>query len=613
MTIEPKTTPTQELFHGIGLQYRVPRYQRDYAWIKEQTEQLWQDLLLASQSEQDYFLGSIVLMKEAGSQQHRIFQIVDGQQRLTTITILLCAIRDLSRHYLINPDNDWCTGIAQGHESSEGAQRCVDYTTQAIVYAGEPDRYYLTINDKDQAVFRDRVQTPQLLPPPNSADLAIRGNEPRITKAWKNAVNWLHSEFLSHPDGFEKLKAFTTYCLTRVYFLAIYVTDDVDAYLLFESLNDRGLELSIADLVKNRLMIVASPDQTQVDIVVSEWDALTRELEASRFGVKDYLRFYWTAFHSPCTSKQLYSKIKERLTPHNVRSELLQWRTHVPFFLQLTSRTQVFPSARYGFDTLESLHAQMATLKYSLCIPFLLAVNKERPALNKPAAKSSLAYLFRVVTAADVSAGKADSLFRSCRQGLKDNESDEDILRRLSDSADASDESFIANLSTRTFEDNSIARYLLTCIHLYNIGGGATPDSTIELEHILPQNEQAWPEFDTLRRKKSDWIYNIGNMTLLEERINAAIKDREFSVKVERYRKRSSRDDFSIATSIPMTYELHNQYSSDPVDASLRAWTASRISERARVFAQTAAAVFDVRFRSNTAGKRASRMRRRAP
>jgi hypothetical protein len=533
-------------------------------------------------------------MPEESGGDDNVFQIVDGQQRLTTSTILLCAIRDMARQYVDRMSTPWFASVDRTTESKEAAQRTIDYARQAIVLSGEPDHYYLTINQKDQSLFRDKVQKEQELSSPESPEMVVKSNESRITKSWKLIVKKIFEDFLGSSDGIVKLKEFVSFCLKRIIFLQIRVDDDVDAYLLFESLNDRGLELSIADLVKNRLMIVASPHEDKVNRVVAEWEGMLRDLEASRFGVKDYLRFYWSAFVTPCTSRQLYSNIKRHLTASNVESEIAHWRSAVGFFLKLTARDLQFPNSAHGYGTIESLHAQLATLRYSVCLPFLLAVNSKRQSLNEAAAKMSLVYLFRVVSIADMSAGKADGVFRACVQALKDGKSDEDVLKPLREAAEANDESFIRNLTTRTFEDNAIVKYLLTCIHLHDLGGGATPDSTIELEHILPQNESAWSSFDDQGKKRAEWIYRIGNATLLEQKVNAAVRDNEFAVKVARYRQRTDSEDFSTATAIPMTYELHTQFINEVGGGPLRAWTAQRITERTQHFANKAAVIFSL-------------------
>jgi len=592
MNISPQTKKVQALFHGLDLQYRVPRYQRDYAWTKDQVEQLWSDLASAFHASQDYFLGSIVVMTEGDGSEQKVFSIVDGQQRLTTVTILLCAIRDLANHFEERPSSPWYSSVEDSPANHEDAAKSLAHARQAIVLSGEPDHYYLTINQKDQTLFRDKIQKQQVLADPQSPEMAIRSNESRITKAWKLLLKRIHEELLNSRDGLTRLRQFVHFCLTKVFFLTIEVRDDVDAYLLFESLNDRGLELSIADLVKNRLMIVASADQEKVDRVVAAWESLLTELGPSRFGIKDYLRFYWSAFMGPCTSKQLYSNIKRHLDAANVESELAAWRDSVPFFLRLTARDQVFPNSAHGYGTLESLHAQMATLKYSVCLPFLMAVNKARASLDHIAARLSLAYLFRVVTVADLSAGKADATFKACLQALKDAKPDDEVLRPLREAPEASDEEFVKNIADRTFEDNAIAKYLLTCIHLHDLGGGATPDSTIELEHILPQNESAWPSFATNGRRKTDWIYSIGNATLLEEKVNAAIRDSEFPIKVQRYRQRVGSEEFSRATAIPMTYKLFAEYEREAEGGPLREWTAERIRERAVGVSRKAVVIF---------------------
>jgi uncharacterized protein with ParB-like and HNH nuclease domain len=139
VNINPESKKLQAIFHGLGTQYKVPRYQRDYSWTKDQIEQLWSDLTGAFRANQDYFLGSIVVMPEESGGDDNVFQIVDGQQRLTTSTILLCAIRDMARQYVDRMSTPWFASVDRTTESKEAAQRTIDYARQAIVLSGEPD------------------------------------------------------------------------------------------------------------------------------------------------------------------------------------------------------------------------------------------------------------------------------------------------------------------------------------------------------------------------------------------------------------------------------------------------------------------------------------------
>jgi uncharacterized protein with ParB-like and HNH nuclease domain len=88
---KPQAKTIKQIFGDADSYYQIPDYQRPYSWKTEQIEELWEDVFLAMESKQEsYFLGAIILASKDG-----YFEVIDGQQRITTITVLLCVIRDL--------------------------------------------------------------------------------------------------------------------------------------------------------------------------------------------------------------------------------------------------------------------------------------------------------------------------------------------------------------------------------------------------------------------------------------------------------------------------------------------------------------------------------------
>jgi hypothetical protein len=105
------------------------------------------------------------------------------------------------------------------------------------------------------------------------------------------------------------------------------------------------------------------------------------------------------------------------------------------------------------------------------------------------------------------------------------------------------------------------------------------------LEHVLPQKEDAWPDFDLAGRAREDWVYSLGNMSLLEQALNKSLQASEFSAKVSRYRQRDVQNPDGSA--LPMTYRIAKEY-----DTHDRLWEHNWITERCEIFAQGASAVW---------------------
>ena len=104
-TFDPQTLTIAQLFGNRDSLYRIPRYQRPYKWESEQVEQLWEDIYSAYQDNiANYFLGSIITAKDKNS-----IDVIDGQQRMTTLMILFCVIRDI--YPGINSDSETINAI----------------------------------------------------------------------------------------------------------------------------------------------------------------------------------------------------------------------------------------------------------------------------------------------------------------------------------------------------------------------------------------------------------------------------------------------------------------------------------------------------------------------
>jgi hypothetical protein len=258
-------------------------------------QELWEDLRRAiDESANEYFLGTVVFSGDPTSQTGGLPAVIDGQQRLATISLLLAAIRDVF--------------VAEGkQERVEIIERfLLDRDTRSLEL--EPR---LTLNEENAEYF-ELTQLPksgaaqQLQPvgPSNKkiaaaakllADL-VAGLIQRSGKNWAN-----------------ELVELQLYVRDRAKVVVLDVPDEANAYLIFETLNDRGLDLTIADLLKNYLF---SRADKKIDSVKQNWD---RALGALDIGDDDklqttFLRHYWSSRYGYTREKGLYRSIKQRVT-----------------------------------------------------------------------------------------------------------------------------------------------------------------------------------------------------------------------------------------------------------------------------------------------------------
>ena len=588
MNITSKTDTIEKLFSGVDTRYIVPHYQRDYAWTVDNILELWADIINAWQGGSEYFMGTIVLNGEFEVETSAL-EIVDGQQRLATFTILIAVVRDICERYQVEPENEVFAKvdslIAANKEKALRAQRKAE---NLILYVAEPDNYFIELNEKDQPKFHDEVQASGKLLFTKD-ERKIYKSDSRIIKAKKILTARIIEDFLPQADAFIRLDQFLTFCMTRLLFLRIDVKSDADAYLLFETLNDRGLDLSIADLVKNRLLISCGNDQSKKKRVLQKWDQIVAELRDSRYQAHDFLRFYWSAFHGNVTKKEIYNKIKKHLVEQADPEALVDSiQNSAEFFGDITGKGLRYPagSSAYGPDSIEQGYAEINALGYSVCYPFLMSANQSRPEVIPQLLPAMIAFLFRLVSIGGFAAGRAEQAFQNALRKLNTEASVDEMLLCFQDD-EISDDRFKERIITGVFEDNKLARYFLAKIHDYQLGTAFRLTTDVHLEHILPVKSEKWTDFDAGGRAIDDWIFSVGNMTLLEKGLNQRLQNDVFGNKIGRYKKREDHEDADMATSIPLTYRIHEAYAE-----GRKTWTKEWILERATHFAELAPQVW---------------------
>ena len=210
---------------GDNYLFRIPPYQRPYAWTTEQVDELLDDLLDAHKRDRNapYFLGSIVLIKDEGNPQS---EVVDGQQRLTTLAMVLCVLRDLAR-----PDRQPKIDIFIRQEGNE--------------LKGTRDQYRLSLRERDRRFFEGEVQTKERTSQLLTRDKAsLSDTQRRIT----SNVERIHRTLSPLSD--EERWALATFIVQQCYLVVVTASDRDSAYRIFSVMNDRGLDLSPTDILK---------------------------------------------------------------------------------------------------------------------------------------------------------------------------------------------------------------------------------------------------------------------------------------------------------------------------------------------------------------------------
>jgi uncharacterized protein with ParB-like and HNH nuclease domain len=284
--LPPELKSIEQLFAG-NARFSVPRYQRNFAWSADETEELWEDLINAAQRKGEYFLGTIVLHRTDSEDK----EIIDGQQRLACITMLFSAIRNI---FLANSDHR-AVQIETAFLGSKGYSRDATLTPK------------LALNKVNNETFVQNVVTSE---DAAKVDASLKGKDIHpsnrlLLEAYKFLLGKVAQEVASKctkADGF--LVSLIDTLRTKLKLITIPVASDEDANLFFESLNARGKELAISDLVKNRLYLEAG---NQVSRAEQLWEQMERDL--GRRPLPEFIRHYWIAKKAKKTAQMFERSI----------------------------------------------------------------------------------------------------------------------------------------------------------------------------------------------------------------------------------------------------------------------------------------------------------------
>ena len=503
--------------------YHIPRFQRPYSWEKDHVAEFWNDAVL--ESETDYFIGSIVVFKK----ENELFGIVDGQQRLTTITLILCALRDF---YLSNNFENLAKGVHSLIEKIDlnNKKHYILQTESSYPYFQE----YIQKYDEPDTNVELGSEEENLK---NAFDLINRYIESELTKIRNDKqINDNDRLFVIQ----RKLNEIRDKVL-RLKVIYIELEDEDDAYIIFETLNTRGKDLRVADLVKNYLTKLIKAKNANVDIPKDKWNVIRDNIDSTSMDLDldTFLLHVWLSKYEFTTTKVLYKKIKSTIKQKHASSFLDELTND-----SITYKTIFDPETRKWDKQEEAIKFSLKTLSdfnVTQQTPIVLSVMRgyNNKSLRFKYVKELLEsiehfhYIFTAITSQRSSGGIASMYSMSARKltNSKDEQEQANIIKELRqkmrEKIPTYDE-FYASFKTLRYTNDytkqkRIIAYTLSKIDKYlNTNGASINYYHMTLEHILPQN----PSIKEIGH--NDFVGLIGNLILVDELTNNKLDNKNF-------------------------------------------------------------------------------------
>lgn len=493
-------------------QFIIPVYQRYYSWEMEQCSRLWNDIVdMQKKNKVGRFVGSIVnIAEQAMPTGVQKYMIIDGQQRLTTLSLLLIALRDY--------------GESHPEDTTINSKR-IDNMLLKNEYEDGDERYKLLLTETDRDLLISLVEKKPISDPGLS----------RILSNYNFFAGKIADMELQPKDVYE--------AIGKLQIVNITLDRNVDdAQAIFESLNSTGKELSESDLIRNYVLMGLEPSEQRY-VYEHMWrpmellfDYEKQDSVMDRF-FRDYLTMKTTripkidrvyegfkAYHLNCE----FSTIRE------LCADLL---TYATYYTNMVFR-------RSDKAVLKSLYSDIGDLRMEVAFPFLLKVHNDctEGVITEDdlieIIKMCISYVFRR-SICDIPTNSLNKTFATLRNEIKVDDYMNSIkaffVLRDDYKEFPDDEKFEKAFVSRDIYNMRSRNFILS--HLENFGNKAPIIiENYTIEHIMPQNSNPRDEWKTMlganwKEVQKTYLHTIGNLTLTA--YNSEMSDNPFMVKMD--------------------------------------------------------------------------------
>lgn len=496
----------------------VPMYQRSYKWTDDNIKELFHDYQRAIRDDSEYFLGTIVTAAESNTDRP---EIVDGQQRLATTTILLAAIRD---RFLVRGDEEGASIIETKYLlSKELRDREPVPHLRLNEFDGDFFNYYVLARPQDHR----RLEAKPSRQSHRRIAAAAKIAKAHVTDLLRGASEGDHPDILNRWVHFIHEKA-------QVIWLT--VIDYGDAYVIFETLNDRGLELSIADLLKNYLFWKSGD---RVRELQQSWALMTGILET----VSDdeittyYIHQLWSSFYGITRKRFLFREVRKKVTSKQTAADLVKLLIdNAKLYVALRNPDHEHWNA-YGTGVRDCLRELQLIRVWQIRTLLLAVLSKFSVSEIKKVFPLAVNWSVRFLIAGG-SPGTLESIYTkqavAVREGKVQNAKE---LARAMAAVVPDDAVFEHQFANIRITSDYLARYLLRRLNdAVDYDAGVMPpksddEAEINLEHVRPKNA-TMPDWPQLTQDEAEELTRrLGNMALVRAKVNSKIGNASFKVK----------------------------------------------------------------------------------
>ncbi len=529
--ITGKEYPLSKIF-SADFEYHIPGYQRPYAWTEEETGILFDDLYEFFQTEDvdNYFLGSIVLIKE-DNKPHS--DVIDGQQRLTTLSILFSAMADSFQAEATK--NDFKIYLQE----------------KGNIFEGIPAQPRVFLRDWDQSFFSKYVQDVQL-------DALMQIDPATLDTEAKRHIQKncaiLREKFKDNFDTDAELLKFSQFMLTRCFLVVVSTPNQDSAFRVFSVMNSRGLDLLPTDIIKS--MTIGKLPQAEEQAYTAKWEEL--ENMTGRDGFNEVFTHTRTIFAKERPKKNLLDEFKEYVIKTTPAKQLID-KYLVPYTeAYVWLKNCEFSSTQNAAEINNLLYWLNKTNNYDWMPPaikFFADHKNDSAYILWFTEKLERLASYLLVTAQDVNHRMDRYKWILVEmESRPDNNIDNPLVNI--ELTDWEKQQFIDALDGEIYSMTAQRRnYIIQRLDSFVSDGGATYNTKLfTIEHVLPQHPAEGSEWMKLwpnAQEQSYWLNRIANLVPLTRQRNSAAQNYDFNTKkVKYFQSKSGTSSYTLTTQV---------------------------------------------------------------
>lgn len=490
------------------IKMNIPIYQRKYNWSLDECKQLFEDIISIGKDEtrKSYFIGSIVVKKDSEELLDPLAEVtlIDGQQRITTLTLIYCALCN----YYKNIDERLCRNIYGNYLVNHDLE--------------ETNKLHLTKNDNESLKYI----------------ISIIPTDKEFKLTPDNSINIYNNyEFFRNHINDENVEIVIR-GLKKLIFISVVLDQEDNPQLIFESLNSTGLELNKNDLIRNYILM-GLDTKHQNELYENYWYEIEQEFKNNEWFFDEFIRYY-LSFESGRLPKRadVYKEFKNHANSfENIDDLVKDVHKFAGYFSCIRFGKEEDPELRDAFDSL-------AELDFNVTLPFLLsAYDDYQNSLDNPNINLTRDEFIRIVkyvesyclrrSICDIPTNSMNKTFARLSKEINKQDYynyfvaamfEKDTYKRFP----ANDEVQEKLLNQNMYSKRKILNHILIAIE--NTEGKefvSTENSTIE--HIMPQNltkeweKELGPNYEEIH---SIYLHTLGNLTLTP--YNSELGDKSF-------------------------------------------------------------------------------------